>query len=428
MKTRIQLEPLRGFRDLLPPESEKLSRLMQIFAEIASLHGYREIKPPTLERFEVFAIKSGEEIRKSMFVFKDKAGREVALRPEATASIARIYLKHLRGMTKPIRIFYIVNCFRYEEPQYARYREFWQAGVELLGEPSILGDVEVTKLLLNFYEKIGLISDMKLKLGTTKLYRTLFNSYNIDEEIQDRVLHYMDKKMYEKALELLGKNSQLANILKELWEEPSNIERAKTLLTNVDSNAMVAIEELEFMMNVLKNYKPNLTIELDLSFARGLAYYTGIIFEVIIPGFPVSIAGGGRYDNLVKIYGGEDVPGTGFAIGLDRTLAALEYLGKDGVLEQPAKINVAIILLSREAMHFALKTQDILAARRIPSLIIYPRKLSKILPKLSEQGFTHAIIIGDREVRTGLVTIRDLTTRSQTEVSIDSLPERVKII
>ncbi|BES82115.1 histidine--tRNA ligase [Pyrodictium abyssi] len=430
--TQIVLEPLRGFRDILPPDSHALSRLAELFSRLAEAYGYMEVKPPTLERFQLFAVKSGEEIRRSMYVFKDKAGREVALRPEATASIARIYLKHLRGRPKPIRLYYVVNCFRYEEPQKARYREFWQAGIELLGEPSIIGDFEVIKILAKFYEQIDMLDNIVLKIGTTKLYRYLFAKYGIGEETQDHILHLMDKDMYNEAIEVLVEagHPSLAGLLEELWTKARNsIDDAKKIVSQVDDEAVQILEEFGKLVVMLREYNDRLKLEVDLAFARGLAYYTGTIFEVKVPGFPVSIAGGGRYDNLIELYGGEKVPGTGFAIGLDRTLAAMRELEIRPRHVYEAKTQVAVLVLNEALTAYAARVQDILAAKRGVSAVLYTgSKLQKMLPKLAKQGYRYAVIIGEREAREGKLVLRDLEKREQRTIPIDELENMDDII
>lgn len=421
---RITLEPLRGFRDILEPESGMLTRLAEIFREIALSHGYGEVKPPTLERFELFAVKSGEEIRRSMYVFRDKAGREVALRPEATASVARIYLRLLRGRQKPIRLFYVVNCFRYEEPQRARYREFWQAGIEIIGEPDIYGDFEAIKMLVYFYRKIGMMDHIVLKLGSTRLYRILFAKYNVPEDFQDHILHLMDKGMYKEALNEINEKgfNELGVLLSRIWEHRDSIDAAVKAIENVVPEAKKAISELNAIYDMLRQYEPNLNIEIDLAFARGLAYYTGIIYEVKVPGFPVSIAGGGRYDNLIKIYGDEDVPGTGFAIGLDRTLAAMQELGRaEDLLEKRRR--AALIVMNREHVPYAARIQDMLILKNIVTTIVVTPRLHKALTRIVKQGYDYAIIVGEQEYREQKVTIRDLAARKQVTVPVKDIEE-----
>ncbi|HIP85739.1 MAG TPA: histidine--tRNA ligase [Pyrodictium sp.] len=407
---------------MLEPSSRKLKRLAEIFSQIAEAHGYTLVIPPTLERFELFAVKSGEEIKQSMFVFKDKAGRQVALRPEITASATRIYLKHLQGHPKPIRIYYIANCFRYEEPQHARYREFWQAGLELIGVQGVVGDIEVIKIMLDFYEKIGMTKKIKIKLGNIALYRRLFNYYNINEQFQDHLLHLMDKGLHDKVLDELTERGygQLTTKLKELWE----IGFEKALEYFKDDNLIYpALEELKLIYNVIAEYNPQLSIEIRLDFARGLAYYTGPIFEVTVPGFPVSIAGGGRYDKLIEVYGGPPTPGTGFAIGLDRTLIAAEELGIELNLEerQPSKAAIVILAENSKAVLMALQVQRQLISAGCIATIYQTTKLSKFIPRLLDQNYRYLITIGNREVENNTISLKDLIKRKQVEANIEQL-------
>ncbi len=426
MKPRITLDPLRGFRDILPPDSEQLYTLAAIFRRVARRRGYREVIPPTLERFELFALKSGEEIRRSMYVFRDKAGREVAMRPEATASIARIYLKHLRARPKPIRLYYVVSCYRYEEPQYARYREFYQAGVELIGERAPVGDVEVAALLYDYYCEIGFEKHIEIVAGSTGVYRAIFAEYNVPEEVQDHVLHLMDKKEYEAAAAKLSEHSpELAELAKKLWDIGSiDTERAyqeaRSLLEQSAPDAVEHLDHLRFFTNVLSEHGAR--VRTDLSFARGLAYYTGIIFEVKVPGFPVSIAGGGRYDTLIGLYGGEDMPATGFAIGLDRTLIAMKDSGLEPpVLEEP-RPRIAIVYLDHNVVAYALRVQRMLSEWGFEASLFGEKKLGRLLPRLAEEGYRYAAIIGRREAEEGKVTLRDLERRTQIVVEVDRLP------
>ncbi len=423
---RIRLEPLRGFRDIIGSDAEQLTQLINLFRRLARLHGYIEVYPPTLERFELFAIKSGEEIRNSMFVFQDKAGREVALRPEVTASIARIYLRLLRGYPKPVKVYYVANCFRYEEPQRARYREFIQAGIEIIGDPTIIADVEAIKLLIAYMKKIGIINHIRLVIGNTRIYRSLFSKYNIPEEFQDHILHLIDKKLHQKALEeLSAKNlNELASLLAKLWEL-ENLEQARDLLHPYSEEAAKAVEELREVVDLILKYEPNLRVEPQLSFARGLAYYTGIIFEVKVEDFPVSIAGGGRYDTLIQLYGGEPTPGTGFAIGIDRTLEAMKHLGLEPPEAKPTK-RIALIPLDPSVIDYVLKIQDILVDRGYEAVVLKYTKLGKMLPKLSERGYTHAVIVGLNEKRDGTVTVRNLAEKKQVTVKLEELPELFK--
>ncbi len=430
MRATIQLDPLRGFRDVLPPESTRLLALMRLFSDVVESRGYQPVIPPTLERFELFALKSGEEIRNSMFTFRDKSGREVALRPEVTASIARIYLRHLRARPKPLRLYYIANCFRYENPQRARYREFWQAGVELLGAYSVASDFEVIALLADYVARAGLAKQARVKIGSTRVYRALFRAYGISEEVQDHILHLMDKKMYERALEVVRSSArnadELVRTLTSLWDNPGNVSQAMEVLEGVPQ-ARAAVEELLALDKLIREYGLPLSYYYDLAFARGLAYYTGVIFEVEVEGFGFSIAGGGRYDGLVELYGGESLPGTGFAVGLDRLLYVMNSLGVEPSYVKPRR-RVAIVALSEDLVGYAAKVQRLLTERvgGVSAALFYGEKLSKLIPRLLDEGYEYLVVVGPREAAEGKVTVKDLRRKVQETLELDELPGHVE--
>ncbi|MEM1541339.1 MAG: histidine--tRNA ligase [Ignisphaera sp.] len=429
----ISYEPVRGFRDYIPPESELLTWVCQTFAEVVKRFGYIEVRTPTVESFQIFALKSGEEIRESMFVFKDKAGREVALRPEITPSIVRVYLKELRHWSKPIRIYYIGNVFRYDEPQFGRYREFTQAGVEILGGDEVYYDVELIELLEEFYDAIDL-RDRKYKVNNVGIFRELANRAGIEDSDVDRFLHYLDKGVYDKAIELfIAKGSyEEAKILEILAKPKSESQDAMNVLREVLSNTkdnsriMRHVELLERYIEMVRGIGADVIVE--PLFARGIAYYTDIIFEVVVPSMSISIAGGGRYNNLTTIYGGENLSTTGFAIGVERTMLALMSRGIKSVPLHGKR--VLLILLVDDMKAFAkiyriakeLRNKGFTVQLEVSSSV---SKLSRWLEYASKYSFKHVIIIGKREIERNVVTVKDMERWSQEEIEVDRLLEKL---
>ncbi len=420
---KIRLDPLRGMRDLVSPESEELYYLMKKFSEVATRYGYELIILPTLELFEVFSVKSGPEIKKSMYVFSDKGGRQVCLRPEFTAGVARAYLRLMRDKPKPIKLYYVGQAFRYEEPQAGRYREFFQAGVEYLGDSSINADVELLLLIRDYYRAVGL-NNYRIKIGNIGLYRNLFSAWGIPEETQDLIIHYLDKKEVEKALSLVGEyNASGQTLIEELMSisssEPEEI-REQVSRLRLDSRSL---EELEKTIKILE-----LSRELDvgdsyvdLGFARGLAYYTGFIFEVVVPDATFSIGGGGRYDKLVSIYGGEDLPATGFALGLDRTLLVLSSRGW-----RPPEKNVKVVLLA--LTNYTAEVDRVATTLRnagcvVDVRIVTKKKVGEVLGDVAEKGYDYAVFLGEKELSEGVLTIKNLREKTQKSVSMDRLGE-----
>ncbi|MCD6428005.1 MAG: histidine--tRNA ligase [Desulfurococcales archaeon] len=416
----IQLEPVRGMRDILPPDSEGISVLIREFQHVAELYGYRYVIPPTIELFKLFAIKSGPEISKSMYVFSDKAGREVCLRPEFTASIARIYLKYFRAEPKPIKIYYVGSAFRYEEPQFARYREFIQAGVEYIGDSSIYSDLEQLLLLRDYYSRINL-KDYTIKLGSVDILRTLLSSWGIPEKVQDEIIHYLDKKLVDEVYKILNEYpSADKSFIEELTsfraeDSAKLIEFSKSMKFN--GKIQEAVSRLAKILEAAR--KLGIRAFVDLGFARGLAYYTGFIFEVITPYINVSIGGGGRYDTLISLYGGPKTPGTGFSIGIDRTYIALKQAG----IKVGGTVKRCMLIASIEDYSYIdrvaskLRSMGVVVDVRLAPIV----KLGDLIGQASRKNYDYVVIIGDREYREGKLAVKNLSTKEQMVIEVDSL-------
>ncbi len=422
---KIRTEPVRGMRDILPPMSVLLKELNSAFSGVAESYGYTYAVLPTIELFDLFAAKSGPEIERSMYVFKDKAGRVVALRPEFTASVARLYLRHFLPEPKPVKIYYYGQVFRYEEPQKGRYREFWQAGVELIGDPSLYADLELLMMIRDYYGLIGL-SDYRIRLGNVGALRTLMREWGIPEGEQDYIIHLIDKREVDEAVKKL-RDYEAANpdmvyaLVSMRTDDPEEVEEmAKE--AGIRGEAMKYAKDLAILLRMSKEAGISGTYA-DLGFVRGLAYYTGIIFEVETPHHKSSIAGGGRYDGLIELYGGPPTPATGYSIGVDRTAEALINAGAaDVMIRKPPKV---MLVASAEAIPFidhvakAART----AGASVDTRFTSKKKIGQLIGLASRRGYRFVIIIGEKEVSEGKVTIRDLAKREQVTVEPERIPE-----
>lgn len=422
-------EPVRGFRDYVPPESEILSWICSVFREVVESFGYREVKTPIVESFKLFAMKSGEEIRESMYVFKDRGGREVALRPEVTPSVVRVYLKELRAWPKPIRLFYIANVFRYDEPQMGRYREFTQAGVEILGAESLRYDVELIEILEEFYDRIAL-KERIYKVNNVAVFRDLAIRSNLDEGSVEKLLHLLDKGLFNEAAELFEARGAVkgARIIREV---------AKYRGAN-DVQPLISILEAEGVYNDFKIHIDSITryvdlvksigarVILDPAFARGIAYYTGTIFEVVAPPLSISIAGGGRYDNLTTVYGGEELPSTGFAVGVERTMLALSHQGLNP--SPPRRKRILLLLMVGDPSVFGEFNSIVRSVRRRGAVVqmevvTAAHRLSRWLEYASKEVFNYTVIVGRRELERRIAVVRDMEHWEQYEVPLNQLVE-----
>jgi histidyl-tRNA synthetase len=410
-------------KDYYGDEVSKLRFLEEKFRKVVESAGYSEVITPILEDFKLFEIKSGEEIKKTMYVFKDKAGREVALRPEFTPSIVRFFLNELQHYPKPIRLYYVGTVYRYDEPQFGRYREFRQAGIELLGNDSILADLEVLQLLYEYYREIDLLDKIKIKLNNIAIYKEIMRKNNISEDLQEHILHLIDKGKKNEALQIIEQNiknkDDLELIINFLKIVNIDIEKIKNISSDIKNKSI--LKHLDRLYNIAKMLKKlNYNIIINLSFVRGLAYYTGLIFEVNHEDVDFSIAGGGRYDELVEIYGGGKVPAIGFAIGLERTSLVLKNIYKQKRINIP---KIAIILLNNILSYdYVLRIASDL--RKLGIIVEFNLKnvsLSKLIPFYSKNNYDYLIIIGDKEIKDNTVTLKNLTTKEQLILTVDKI-------
>ncbi|AOL16150.1 histidine--tRNA ligase [Sulfolobus sp. A20] len=427
-----KFETVRGMKDYIDSEARKIRYIETIFRNLVEKYGYSEIISPVLEDFKLFALKGGEELRETMYVFKDKAGREVALRPEFTPSVARAYVESLQSMPKPVRVYYFGTVYRYDEPQYGRYREFRQAGVELIGDNSILSDIEIIDLLYNFYDKINISQNINMKLNNIAIFRRLMSYYGLEDNIQEHLLHLIDKGKKDEAIDLLthyikeGDNTiNLINNLLNIKGIDSNELRDVIEGLRRDFREFKIIEEdVKYLQRIADLLSAlNFNFKIDLGFVRGLAYYTGIIFEVTHPSVTFSIAGGGRYDKLIELYGGIPTPAIGFAIGVERTLLVINLTN----LQESNKIVIINLTDSDKLLAYSVKVASLLRSEGYTVVLnMKNQPLSKLIPYYASQNFKIAIIIGENEFEKRTVTLRNLITKTQVTTSIDRLLESLK--
>lgn len=406
----------RGTRDFHPEEMEKRRAVEQKFREIAEKWGYREIATPTFEALELFTLKSGEEIVKEIYAFKDKAGRDLALRPELTAPSIRFYVNELQMAPKPLKLYYFQNCFRYEEPQKGRFREFWQFGVELIGADTPEADAEVIALAMQMLKAVGI--EAKLHIGSLDILRMLMRE--IESEKQDKILDYIDKKdleglkVYLDQLEISTK-AELLSLIALQGNKNETLLKLRDITGEGEEYKRFA-EVLELLDLYGVSY------QVDLSIARGLDYYTGIVFEAYAPelGAQNQILGGGRY-RLAHLFGGIDTPATGFGIGFDRVMEAL-----GSIVEVRKLKRIAVIAAGDEVRSEALKITLQLRKYATVDLDLMHRSLKHQLAHANATGADYALFIGEAELKTGKLTLRNMHTGEQMSLSLEEIIGRIK--
>ena len=421
---------VRGMRDFLADEAQLLRYVEDRARKVATLYGYKEIITPIVESYELLSVKAGEEVRSRMFAFKDLGDRDVALRPEFTASVARLVAASFLDQPKPFRLFCVGSVYRYDEPQRGRYREFWQSNFELMGSNRPEADAEVLLLTNSLMENAGL-KEFTFKIGHVGVLRGIFNQEKLEDRVHNQVMQLMDKKEYDDAFRVVqdaGAPDNCLRVLRQLvklkGEDVFNVvEKMKACVFGYE-DAIVATENLRQILELISKSGCRITLNVDAGFARGLEYYTGMIFEVYIPTLSIALGGGGRYDRLIELFGGESTPAVGVAHGVDRIMLAIQQqkvpLGTDG------KKSGVVIPINEQLKAEALKIAEMLREAGLAVEIeIMGRKMAKALEDANRRKMNYAVIIGERELKEGTVAIRDLARREQKTVLIEKAVETI---
>lgn len=426
----------RGTRDFLFDEMRERKKCENTLREVFETYAYQEIKTPLFEDLSLFTTKSGDEIVDQLYNFKDKSDREIALRPEITAPVARLYINELQKTAKPIKLYYFGSCFRYERPQKGRFRQFWQFGCELIGAKSPEGEAEAIAMAEQSLERLG-IDTAEIHINHLGIIRALFKHFNIETEIQEKVMTLIDKgnkELLENELSSgdLINDSNLANILINLVDlvGKDEIIAKVTDLVSEFEETNDALDEFKQLIDLLKSFKiSNYTINMGI--ARGLDYYTGIVFEIYVPelGAQKQVAGGGSY-NLVELFGGEKVESTGFAFGFDRLMHAIESKkseknnekDKENIDNKESIVDVFVAPFSNDTREKSFEIGQILRNNGISTEIDLSRKkLKKLLNTANKLNAKFVILVGKNDLENDNVTIKDMSSGDQELVAIDGI-------
>lgn len=426
---------LPGFREFYPEDCAKKNYIFGVWRRAARSFGFSEFEPPVLEQLDLFTEKSGEEIKSQLFEFVDKGGRAVSLRPEMTPSLARMVGAKAAGIRRPVKWFAIGENYRYERQQKGRLRAFFQYNADILGEESLDADAEVIALLIESLRGFGLTeNEFKLRLGDRTLWVLFLESAGVPDAKIISVLSVIDKlekvspealrEMTAAALDgtgldadaLVGKIKNFIS-LRDLDSMRAAFDADGELAERVDAR----IADWRKLVSILESLGVGAFISPDLSIVRGLAYYTGFVFEAFqTAGTGRALAGGGRYDNLVKKLGYQDMPAVGFGMGDVTVSDLLELVGKSGELRDAP--DAYFVIGSENVRPKALEI--ISALRRSGVKTDYPLKqasFGKQFKQADAVGAAKAYILGDDELAQGIVKIKDLKSGETSAVALSSL-------
>ena len=417
-------QTLPGFREFYPEDLARRNHIFRLWRQTAGNFGFAEYDAPVLEPLELYKAKSGDEIETQLFSFIDKGGREVALRPEMTPTVCRLVGAKASALKRPIKWFSIAEFFRYERMQKGRGRCFHQFNADIFGEPGPEAEIELIALLVQCLGAFGLTAeDFHVRLSDRNLWFYYLEALGLDEARSRGVLGAIDKyekygdeafKGYTEAFGPLAPELK-AKIL-EFLQVKSLDALEHTLATLGGEKIKARLADWKKLLGALDAMGLTRFVAVDLGVVRGLAYYTGFVFEAFDrKGELRALAGGGRYDDLVQKLGGPALPAVGFAIG-DMTFALL--LEQRGLMPTMVQAPDVYCVIGGEAERLAA-FGDIHALRAAGFRVDYPMKevaFGKQFKAAAESGAKLALIYGGDELAKGVVKIRDLTTREESEV------------
>jgi histidyl-tRNA synthetase len=409
----------RGTRDFNPEEMQKRRFVEGLFRQVFESYGYQEIQTPTFESLELFTAKSGEGVLDEIYEFTDKGNRRLALRPELTAPVMRMYVDQMQMDPKPIKLYYFGNCFRYDRPQKGRYREFMQAGCELIGPNTPEAIAELISLSFDLLQKIGL-HHIELEIGNLNLLSKVFDVLSLTDDQRQLLLPYIDKEEFNDVEDLLYQwnldATKSAQFMRLLQDKDSNV---LFELLEGDENSADEIHRLHRIISLLTDHFNVEQATINMGIVRGLDYYTGTVFEVRAPslGAEKQICGGGEY-NLISLFGGREMPTAGFALGFDRTILAM---GEEHIEFPKKDLSFFMIPVNDEMIPVALEIISLLRRNHqiTCDIDLLRRGIGKALKYASSRHAKFAGILGPDEYSDRKITLRDMKTGDQKLVDIE---------
>lgn len=424
-KSKISTESYKGVRDFYPEESFVLEYIFYVWKSVVESYGYVEYKASILESAELYKAKSGEEIvNDQTYTFMDRGDREVTLRPEMTPTVARMVAGKIHDLAFPLRWYSIPNLFRYEKPQRGRLREHWQLNVDLFGVDSSDADVEIISIAHKIMQKFGAKDeDFIIKINSRKIVNTLYSKFGLNEDAALKASKIIDKKdkisgeVFESSLaEILGdKTKEFVTLL-------TSAEKLIDFLGAEDFDTKALISVIENLDAIgIKN------VSFEPTLMRGFDYYTGVVFEVfdLHPDNNRSVFGGGRYDDLLDIFGARKVPSVGFGAG---DVTAQDFLETHGLLPKykPAT-DLYICTLKSEFIGEANKIAETLRAQGLDVAVdLTDKKIGDQIKTASKQSIPFTLVIGEDEIKSGLYPLKNLESGEEKKVKIEEIANSVK--
>ena len=414
---------VRGTRDFYPEDMRLRNWLFDNFIAASLLHGFEEYDAPVLEHEELYTRKQGEEITKQLYNFQDKGERKVALRPEMTPSLARMVMSRAGSLPMPIKWFSIPQCWRYERTQRGRGREHYQWNVDIWGTTELSADAELISVIVTFFEELGLTSDdIVIRISSRKVLEEVLGSLGVEGDLFAKTCIIVDKmdklpsEVIEEQLSDLGHSSEVISKIQSVLGIKDMDD-----LTNALEKDSAAITELTILFDLVDSYGMSEWLQFDASIVRGLAYYTGSVFEAPDrDGKFRAICGGGRYDNLLSTLGGKDLPATGFGFG---DMVIMELLEEKNLIpELISGVDDLVLPLSQDLRDIAVRGAAALRlSDRTVDLVLEDKKMKWAFKHAERVGAKRLVLLAPDEWSRKMIKLKDLETGEEKEVSFKEL-------
>ncbi len=400
----LKLQTLKGFRDFLPHEAKKRQYVISILKQVFELYGFEPLETPALEYEELLTGKYGDEGDKLMYRFEDKGKRKVAMRYDQTVPLARVVAQYQNELPLPFKRYQIQNVWRADNTQRGRFREFIMCDADTVGTTSIAADAEVIAVTAKVLQTLGF-----------KNLKILINDRHVFEDLSLKAIAILDK------LKKIGEDGIIEELVAS--NTSKNADDAKNLLQSILSRQPTEYLTKVFCLledvDIEKNY-----FIFSPTLARGLDYYTSLIFEIEIPQYPVgSVCGGGRYDNLIGMFANKQIPAVGFAFGFDRIIDAMNELHLFPADFQEATTKVLVTVFNEQLAEQSLQVSSQLRLNEINTEIYLDAntKFEKQLKYADQKNIRFAVIIGPEEVEKECLKLKDLKTGEQKHLRLDEL-------
>ena len=414
---------VRGTRDFYPEDMRLRNWLFQKFHASSLSHGFEEYDSPIIEHEELYTRKQGEEITQQLYNFEDKGGRKISLRPEMTPSLARMVMARSGALPLPIKWYSIPQCWRYERTQRGRGREHYQWNVDIWGMEGIEADAELLSVMVHMFTSVGLThDDVVVRISSRKVLEEVLGSLGIEGDSFTRTCVIVDKmdKLPEETV-----SAQLS----DLGISDSSITTIQSVLSVTDlpelrdmlSPDSMAVSELERLFQLLESYGISDWTTFDASVVRGLAYYTGPVFEAQDRGGELrAICGGGRYDKLIGTLGGRELPATGFGFG---DMVIMELLSDKGLLPDiSSRVSDVVFSMDESLRGAAMEVSSKLReAGRTVDLVLEPKKMKWVFKHAERTGADRLVMVMPAEWESGKVRIKDLQTGEESDIEFKAL-------